>query len=601
MQTSELMDQITIAVKQGLLTEPAKVNIKHWLDTPYSDTDTQCIASHVADGLWTELDQAFWQVVPFGTAGRRGRMYPIGSAAINTRIIGETIQALATYVRKEQSNTTELRCAIAYDCRHRSLEFAKLAAEILVANGFSIYFLEEMRSTPELAATVRHYNCQVGLMITASHNPPSDNAVKVFWSNGGQLCAPHDSLITRAMEKVTQIHRGSFDQAVSDGKVTSVHEVMDDLYQALVIKQAFDSPKDLNILFSPLHGVAESSVVPVLRRDGFKKVEVFAPHREPNGDFPNVPNNVANPENAVVFDAIIDQARVTGVELAMASDPDGDRIGVAAPLTLGSDTWDTLSGNQIGALIGDYVLKKRQALGTLTADHYVVKTVVTSDVLPAIAESYGVKAITNVLTGFKWISNAIDEHGEDHFVFGMEEAHGYLVGSYIRDKDASIAALLLAQQAAEAKQLGRTLHQELDALYERVGCYQERSFAQAMPGAKGMEDMATIMGNLRKQPPTTLGGMLVTAIEDYESGVCRSLTGAAESKIDCRAANMLVLPMEQAGYRVAIRPSGTEPKIKFYLFANKQVPAGGLEQVKADLQRFLGDVQQDLIKHVGLS
>lgn len=601
MQTSELMDQINSAVKQGLLTEPARVNIQHWLDTPYSDTDTQCIASHVADGLWAELDQAFWQVVPFGTAGRRGRMYPIGSAAINTRIIGETIQALATYVKEGQDRTTELRCAIAYDCRHRSLEFAKLAAEILVANGFSIYFLEEMRSTPELAATVRHYNCQAGLMITASHNPPSDNAVKVFWSNGGQLCAPHDSLITHAMEKVTQIHRVNFDQAVSDGKVISVHEAMDDIYQELVINQAFSSPKDLNILFSPLHGVAESSVVPVLRRDGFTNVEVFAAHREPNGDFPNVPNNIANPENAVVFDAIIEQARVTGVELALASDPDGDRIGVAAPLTLGSDTWDTLSGNQIGALLGDYVLKKRQALGTLTPDHYVVKTVVTSDVLPAIAESYGVKAITNVLTGFKWISNAIDEHDENHFVFGMEEAHGYLVGHYIRDKDASIAALLLAQQAAEAKQQGRTLHQELDALYERIGSYQERSFAQAMPGAKGMEDMAAIMGSLRTKPPTTLGGMQVTAIEDYESGVCRSLIGAAESKIDCRSANMLVLLMEQAGYRVAIRPSGTEPKIKFYLFANQQVPAGGLEQVKRDLQAFLGDVQKDLIKHVGLS
>lgn len=601
MQTSELMDQINNAVNQGLLTEPARVNIKHWLDTPFSDTDTQCIASHVADGLWAELDQAFWQVVPFGTAGRRGRMYPIGSAAINTRIIGETIQALATYIQEQQANSTELRCAIAYDCRHRSLEFAKLAAEILIANGFSIYFLEEMRSTPELAATVRQYNCQVGLMITASHNPPSDNAVKVFWSNGGQLCAPHDDLITRAMDKVTEIQRADFNQAVSDGKVISVHEVMDNIYQELVIKQAFSSPKDLNILFSPLHGVAESSVVPVLKRDGFKQVEVFAAHREPNGDFPNVPDHIANPENAVVFDDIIEQARATGVELAMASDPDGDRIGVAAPLSLESDTWDTLSGNQIGALIGDYVLKKRQALGTLTPDHYVVKTVVTSDVLPAIAKSYGVKAITNVLTGFKWISNAIDENGEDHFVFGMEEAHGYLVGSYIRDKDASIAALLLAQQAAEAKQQGRTLHQELDALYERIGCYQERSFAQAMPGAKGMEDMATIMGNLRTQPPTTLGGMQVTAIEDYNSGVCRSLIDASESKIDCRAANMLVLPMAQAGYRVAIRPSGTEPKIKFYLFANQQVPAGGLAQVKAELQAFLDDVQKDLIKHVGLS
>lgn len=601
MQSAQLMEQITKAVEQGLLTQPAKKNIQHWLDVPFCEKDTKLIADHIAKNQWSELDQAFWQVIPFGTAGRRGRMYPIGSAAINTRIMGETVQALATYVRELPESGSALRCAIAYDCRHRSLEFATLAAEILVANGFEVYFLAEMRSTPQLAATVRHYDCNCGLMITASHNPPSDNAVKVFWGNGGQLGAPHDSLITQGMKKVTNFKRTCFEEATRTGQVKSVQATMDSVYQNLVLQQGFWGPKDLSILFSPLHGVAESSVVPVLEKDGFKQVAIFAPHREPNGDFPNVPNNIANPENPNVFDALIEEGKNTGADIAMASDPDGDRIGVAAPLVSGSDRWQALSGNQIGALIGDYILRKRQAAGSLSPESYIVKTIVTSDFLPAIAASYGVQSITEVLTGFKWISHAVDQNGPEHFVFGTEEAHGYLVGDYIRDKDASVAALLLAQQAAEAKQEGRTLHQELDALYERIGCYQERSFARAMPGAKGMDDMMAIMSLLRNNPPRMLGGMAINAIEDYQARTSYSLVGEPDGPIRCAKANMLVLPMKEPGYRVAVRPSGTEPKIKFYLFANQPVAGNGLNQVKADLQTFLDEVQADILAHVGLT
>ncbi|MGC3971548.1 MAG: phospho-sugar mutase [Pirellulales bacterium] len=407
-------------------------------------------------GAWDELEAAFWTVVPFGTAGRRGRMHPFGSAAINERTIGESCEALAEYLVElhGRGEVGALRCAVAYDTRHRSREFAELCAEIMAAAGFEVLFFDGHRATPELAFTVRDKQCACGIMISASHNPPSDNAIKVFWSTGGQLNAPHDAEVVRRIEQVGALRRISFAEALAAGRARYVHEEMDAKYRAAVLAQGHDGPRALKILYSPLHGVGATSVLPVLRAAGFHDVELYEPHAEPSGDFPNVPGHVANPENPAVFDGPIAQASKSDVALILASDPDADRIGCAARVT-SDGPLQTLNGNQIGVLLADYVLQCRREAGRLTPQDFVVTTIVSSDMLGRIAASHGVRAATDLYTGFKWIGERIDAWGPDQFLFGFEEAHGYLAGSYIRDKDGAVAALLLAELAGRCRAEGR--------------------------------------------------------------------------------------------------------------------------------------------------
>ncbi len=361
------------------ISASAAANIRIWLSEPhYADYAGQ-VADHIAAGRWKELDDAFWTIIPFGTAGRRGKMYPIGCNAINDRTMAESVQGLADYVLQYNSSlasrpSSPLRTVVAYDTRHRSREFAELAASIMVGNGFEVFFFDQIRPTPELSFAVRDLGCAGGMMISASHNPPSDNAIKPFWSTGGQLKMPHDEATIRCVEKVTAIKRVPFAEAVTSGRVKFCQEQIDPRYRAAVLAQGQKGPRDLKILYSPLHGVGLTSVLPILQTDGFKNVEVYEPHSKPDGDFPNVPNNIANPENPAVFDKLIEHAGTSGAEIILASDPDADRIGCAAPLTVGGKEWRTLSGNQIGVLIGELLLRRRQAAGTLTPDHYVIKT-----------------------------------------------------------------------------------------------------------------------------------------------------------------------------------------------------------------------------------
>ena len=299
------------AGREGKLSSAAVKNIHKWLTEPYLAQYAPQVAEHISAGQWKELDDAFWTVIPFGTGGRRGRMYPIGCNAINDRTIGESAQGLADYVKK-QVKKRPLSCAIAYDTRHRSRHFAELCAEIMAAAGFTVYFLDGFRSTPELSFAVRYKKCDCGIIITASHNPPSDNAVKVYWSTGGQLLPPHDAASIRCMEKVTGIQRIQFAEGLSSGKIVYCQEEVDAAYISAVLKQSIAGPRDLKIIYSPLHGVGASAVCPVLEQAGFKDVEVFAPQAAPDGDFPNVPKHIANPENSAVFDAIIERAKEIG-------------------------------------------------------------------------------------------------------------------------------------------------------------------------------------------------------------------------------------------------------------------------------------------------
>jgi phosphoglucomutase/phosphomannomutase len=601
MVTTETFDpavsltQLADAQAAGRLTPEAAINIRAWLTEPRYGEYAAQVADQIAAGKWKELDDAFWTVIPFGTGGRRGRMCEFGSNAINDRTIGESAQGVANYVRSQNPNEKKLACAIAYDTRHRSRHFAELCAEIMVAAGFTVYFLDGYRSTPELSFTVRFKRCHCGIMVTASHNPPCDNAVKVYWSTGGQVLPPHDALIIKEVMECDQITRVPFAEALTDGRVVYCQDEVDEAFVTAVKAPALPGPRDLRIIYSPLHGVGSSAVMPVLVADGFTDIEVFAPHSEPDGDFPNVPNHVANPENPAVFDSIIVRAKEAGADVILATDPDCDRLGVAAPRTTDSSgPWETFTGNQIGALLCEYVLAARKKAGLLSSDHYVVKTLVTTEMIRHIAEGYNVKTYGDLQVGFKWIAQTIDEFGPERFVFGCEESHGYLAGAHVRDKDAAVASMLMAELAAQAKAAGQTLHQKLDALFWQYGYHAERQLSLTMPGSQGMRDMHTIMGKFRATPPERIAGLKVTRVCDYLS-LTETRPGQPPQPLAGPQGDMVILYLDLQGNYIAARPSGTEPKIKFYMFtAEAPEQIANLEDTKRAMGQRLAQMQVDI-------
>lgn len=560
-----LQGQLDTAVRDRKLTDSAVENIRKWLSEPRYQEYASQVAAHITAGKWRELDDAFWTVIPFGTGGRRGRMYPIGSNAINDRTIGESAQGLADYVRQQSAPGTNLSCAIAYDTRHNSRHFAELCAGIMVAAGFRVYFLDDYRATPQLSYLVRWKRCCCGIMVTASHNPPSDNAVKVYWSTGGQVLPPHDKAIIDRVMNVEQILKVDFASAVQDGRVVLCTQELDAAFLQELKAQQLPGSRAASVLYSPLHGVGTSAVIPALASDGFQNVEVFAPHAEPNGDFPNVPGHVSNPENTAVFDAIIARAQSIQADVALATDPDCDRMGCAAPVSVDPrGQWQTFTGNQLGALLTDYVLEQRSRSRPLGKDFYVVKTLVTTELIRRIADSYGVTTHGNLHVGFKWIAGLIDEKGPEKFLFGTEESHGYMVGQYVRDKDGAVACMLMAELAAHAKSQGKSLHQKMESLYWQHGYHEERTLNLFMEGSQGMSRMKALMTRLRESPPATLGGVAVKQVRDYQS-----LTVNVQGKIsplEAPRGDMVVLELAQEGNYVAVRPSGTEPKVKFYMF-----------------------------------
>jgi phosphoglucomutase/phosphomannomutase len=559
------LSQLAAGERERLVSTSAAANIRAWLSEPRYLQYAPQVAELLAQGRWKELDDAFWTIIPFGTGGRRGRMYPIGSNAINDRTIGESAQGLADYVKRVCPGSN-LACAIAYDTRHRSRQFAELCAGVMVAAGFTVYFLDGYRSTPELSFSVRFKKCSCGIMVTASHNPPSDNAVKVYWSTGGQLLPPHDQGVIDCVMATTTIEREPFDRAIAGGRVVLCQDEVDPAFIAAVRAQGFAGPRALRIIYSPLHGVGLSAVTPALEADGFDNVEVFGPHATPDGDFPNVPGHVANPENKALFDPIIVRGQATKADLVLATDPDCDRIGLAAPLSNDSGgPWATMTGNQIGALLTEYLLDRWKKAGRLTPDHYVVKTLVTTELVRRIADANGVKTYGNLQVGFKYIGGTIDEAGPDRFIFGAEESHGYLAGTYARDKDGAVAALLLAELAAQLKAAKQSLHSKLDALYWQYGYHAESQISVFLPGSQGMRQIAALMAKFRAEPPRVLAGLKVTRVRDYLE-LIEQEPGGARRPFDGPRGDMVMLDLDAEGTYVAVRPSGTEPKVKYYMF-----------------------------------
>jgi phosphoglucomutase/phosphomannomutase len=596
--TTALM-QLDLAAAAKKVTPAAAANIKIWLTDPRYTEYAGQVTEHITAGKWKELDDAFWTIIPFGTGGRRGKMYSIGCNVINDRTIGESAQGLATYVLEQKLPASALSCAIAYDTRHNSRHFAELCASIMVANGFKVYFLDDYRSTPELSFLVRFKKCACGIMVTASHNPPSDNAVKVYWSSGAQVVPPHDKAIVERVMSATEIKKADFQTAVREGKVIFCKEEVDAAFTKAVAGQAFPGSRDVTVIFSPLHGVGESAVCPALAADGFQEVELFAPHRQPSGDFPNVPGNVSNPENPAVFDGPIEFARDISADLILATDPDCDRMGCAAPLSKDrKGPWATFTGNQLGALLADYVCEQKKKAGGLTKEHFLVTTLVTTRMIRRIGGSYGVTTFDNLHVGFKWIAQQIDAAGPEKFLFGTEESHGFLVGTHVRDKDAAVACMLMAELAAQVKATGKTLHEKLDSLYWQHGYHGEQLLNVTMTGSAGMARMQTLMQNFRTSPPIMLGGLAVTHVRDYKQLTDTHLANAkplSTAKLDAPPGDMVILDLAESGNYIAVRPSGTEPKVKFYMFT--YVPAeqlANLEQTKQAMKERLAKFEGDL-------
>jgi phosphomannomutase len=598
---------IELARDQGKITESAAKNIADWLTQPRYQEYRQELIAHIERGDWKKLDDAFWTIIPFGTGGRRGRMYPIGSNAINDRTIGESAQGLADYILREKNSGNlpkgRLSCAIAYDTRHRSRHFAELCASIMVANGFEVVFLDGYRATPQLSYAVRHYGCTCGIMVTASHNPPSDNAVKVYWSTGGQVLPPHDEKIIDCVMRCQQIQRTDFQQALSEGKIRYVTQEIDPSFQKAALQYAWNGPREAKIVYSPLHGVGGFVVPPLLRAAGFSDVVEYGPHSTADGDFPNVPGHVSNPENPAVFDAMVQYAREIRADLALATDPDCDRMGCSCPLTTLPDSpWASINGNQLGVLLTDYVISKFRQAGQLPTEAYVIKTLVTTEMIRKVAQSQGVRCEGNIHVGFKWIAGLMDQCGPESFVFGTEESHGYLIGTYARDKDGAAACLLMAQLAADLKAAGKTMHQRLDELMIQHGAYQEDLINVQMEGSQGMADMKRLMEKLRTAPPSLIGGLPVLAVRDYASLVRTTCQGDSEA-IQAPKSNMLMLELGHpdstpSGNAIAVRPSGTEPKIKFYLFGQEDLvtpSTSGLAEAKQKVIERLTALKKDVM------
>ena len=594
------------------LSDGAKRNLAAWLEAPHLAEYRPAIAAMIDAGAWDRLDTLFFEVIPFGTGGRRGMMSEVGSATINPRTVAESADGLARYLKQchpgRARKRGDLTAVVAHDTRNRSEEFARLTATTLAANGVRTYVFRGHRSTPELSFAVRHLGCDAGVVISASHNPPADNGFKAYWDTGGQVLPPHDRGIIDAVYASGEIPTLDFDAAVDDGMIDLIGEEVDTAYVTAVANLSLSSARDLPAVYTPMHGVGETNVYAVLVEAGFKSVELFGPQRDPDGDFPNVADQFPNPERTVVYGPAIDRAKETGAELVLATDPDSDRLGVCvrrhrfSQTGSGGEPTDEfvhLSGNRVGALVCDFVLRKRKENGTLPADGYVVETLVTTPLIARTAAAAGVTAVTDLLVGFKYIGRVVDERGADGFLFGAEESLGYLAGDYARDKDAAVAALYIMELAAELKAEGKTLLDRLDALFVEHGYFTEGQRSEVLTGSAGRELTNRLMTAFRTDPPTELAGLKLAKVSDYGEHEVRTLPSNehAESLAEPDG-NVLIFKTAAGGeknVRVAVRPSGTEPKIKFYTFADAAVrDAEHLDAVRTETDALLNRVSSDL-------
>jgi phosphoglucomutase len=574
---------------QDLLAS-VKSRASQWLNEPF-DAETRKKVKDLMDGNEAELIECFYRNLEFGTGGLRGIM-GVGTNRMNIYTIAMATQGLSNYLIQEFKNVPQIKVAIAYDSRNNSRLFAETTANIFSANGFKVYLFDSLRPTPELSFAIRYFKCQSGVVITASHNPKEYNGYKAYWDDGGQIISPHDKLI---IEEVQKVSSDKVNFKARPENIESIGTEIDDIYtnQITGLSLAHDiirRQKDMKIIYTPLHGSGVKLVPMVLRKFGFTNILNVPEQDVSDGNFPTIKS--PNPEESSALAMAVQKAKDTNADLVMATDPDADRVGIVVRNDQGE--YVILNGNQTATLLIHYLLTKWSENGKLKGREYIVKTIVTTELLAAMAAKFSVTCY-DVLTGFKYIADVIKTfEGKQTFIGGGEESYGYLAGEFVRDKDAVMSCALIAEACAYAKDKGKTMYGQLLEIYKVYGLYKEKLISIEKKGKSGQEEIHRMMVNFRKNPPSKINGSPMTEVMDYLDNACIEKANRKNGGIKIPKSDVLQF-FTADGSKISIRPSGTEPKIKFYFGVKDNLKSvTDYNKVSALLDQRINEIIADL-------
>lgn len=563
---------------------------KLWLTDPF-DLETQKTIQHWIDTDSDELEDSFYRELEFGTGGMRGIM-GVGTNRLNKYTLGQATQGLANYL-KEQFPNQEIKVAIAYDVRNNSREFGKMCADVLTANGIKVLLFKNHRPTPELSFTVRDKNCNAGIVLTASHNPPEYNGYKVYWNDGAQIVPPNDENIIR------EVYSVKFEEIKFNGNddlIEWIGEEQDEVYIDVCMENSlYQTHKtgydNLNIVFTSIHGTTYTTIPKALKKAGFKKIDLVTEQMIPSGNFPTVES--PNPEEPKALEMALDLAKIVNADIVIGTDPDGDRLGIAVRNLDGA--MQLLNGNQTNTILTYYILDQWKKLGKITGKEFIGSTIVTSDIFYDIAKKFGVDCKVG-LTGFKWIGKMIrDVEGKEKFICGGEESFGFMTGDFVRDKDSCGSILLACEIAAWCKANGSSMFQYMIDIYKDLGMYYEGLINVVRKGRTGAEEIQQMMRDFRENPPREIAGSKVVELKDFQEQTSLHIPENKKSVMDNIPKSNVLIYYTEDGTKVCVRPSGTEPKIKFYVsvkdsihsendFKNKLITLSEkIENVKKDL------------------
>ena len=532
---------------------------KVWLSNEY-DAETRKQVQELIDNNPDELLESFYKNLEFGTGGLRGIM-GIGTNRMNTYTVAMATQGFANYIKMMFPNIEQPQIAIAYDCRNNSQEFAKTAAGVMSANGIKVFIFNSLRPTPELSFAIRELKCQAGIVITASHNPKEYNGYKAYWEDGGQLVSPHDKNVITEVEKITDFSMVNFN--VNNDLIEYLDEKFDEIYINKILglslsPESIKNQKNLVFVYTPIHGTGGQIIPKLFSKAGFNNVYSVEEQMIVDGNFPTVVS--PNPEEKAALTLAIEKAKEVNADVVLATDPDADRVGIAVKDENGE--FVLLNGNQTAALLTYYLLTRWSELGKLTGKEYIVKTIVTTELLFDMANKFNVKKF-DVLTGFKFIADTILNNPEMTFIGGGEESYGFLIGDFVRDKDANSACFMIAEITAWAAEQNKTLYQILKEIYKEFGFYKEGLLSLTKKGISGSEEIKNMMYRFRNDTPKEILGSKIVEINDYKTSICKDVNSGLETIINLPKSDVLQFFTED-GTKISIRPSGTEPKIKFY-------------------------------------
>lgn len=567
-----------------------KNRAESWLQEPF-DLETKRMVQELLEQDSDELEESFYQDLEFGTGGMRGVM-GVGTNRINKYTLGKNTQGLSNYLKRVFPGE-DLKVAIAFDCRNNSKELSRLVAEVFSANGIEVFLFSDLRPTPELSFAVKYLDCHCGIVLTASHNPPEYNGYKVYWQDGGQLVPPQDKEI---VAEINSLEYKEINFEADESRIKIIDQEVDDAFvNASIINGSFDLPenarKNLKVVFTSLHGTSITMVPRVLREAGFSELELVEEQSEPDGNFSTVVS--PNPEEPAALKMALELGEKTAADIVIGTDPDCDRLGVAVRDTSGKLV--LLNGNQTMILMSWFLLERSSREGRIHSEQFIGSTIVSTPMLRLMTEDYGVQYMEG-LTGFKWIAKMIQDNPQLDFIGGGEESFGFMVGDFVRDKDAVTATLLACEMAAQLKATGSSLFEQLLELYQKYGLYREELVALVKKGIDGAAQIKNIMISLRENPLKEIAGEKVVLIEDYQSSEAIHTSGLEQEvhPLEIPKSNVLIYYTED-GTKVAARPSGTEPKIKFYMSVNASLnELGDYEKVSEQLSQKIAAIKSDL-------